>query len=70
MTDAEQPQEDNQDASEPGIGFRELRDGRCKFPLGAIDVPPTRFRGDATPTGTVYCAKRQAVAYNRGYIRR
>jgi hypothetical protein len=70
MTDAGQLQEDNQEASEPGVGFEELRDGRCKFPLGAFHAPPTRFCGDATPIGTVYCPKHQAVAYNRLGTRR
>jgi hypothetical protein len=69
MTDAELIQEDNQESSQPGIGFEELREGRCKFPLGAFDVPATRFCGEPTRIGTVYCLKHQAVAYNR-YIRR
>jgi hypothetical protein len=48
MTFPELAQEDDQDASEPGVGFGELREGRCKSPLGAIDLPPTRFCSDAT----------------------
>jgi hypothetical protein len=43
MTDAEQPQENNQDASETRGGFGELCDGRCKFSLGAFDLPPPGF---------------------------
>jgi hypothetical protein len=70
MTDAEQLQENDQEAPEPGIGFGDLRDGRCKFPLGVFHVPPTRFCGDPTRIGTVYCPKNQTVAYNRLNTRR
>jgi hypothetical protein len=57
-------------APEAGIGFTELREGRCKFPLGSFEAPPTRFCGDATPIGVPYCPKCQRKAYNRADRRR
>jgi hypothetical protein len=54
----------------PGITFAELREGRCKFPLGAINDPPEWFCGEPAPIGKVYCERCQAIAYNRHYKRR
>jgi hypothetical protein len=54
----------------PGISFFELRDGRCRFPLGTINDPPERFCGEPAPIGSVYCERCQAKAYNRAAGRR
>jgi hypothetical protein len=53
-----------------GIAFVDLREGRCKFPLGTINDPPERFCGEPAPIGKVYCERCQAKAYNRQYKRR
>ena len=71
MTETDRLDEDVQEGvPQPGIAFAELAAGRCKFPLGAVDVPATRFCGAATPLGTVYCVKHQRIAYNRSADRR
>ncbi len=70
MTDPDQPMHGSEHASEPGIGFEELREGRCKFPLGEFDTPAVRFCGDVTPPGSVYCLRHQSLAYNRLNTRR
>jgi hypothetical protein len=51
--------------SRRGISFSELREGRCKFPLGTINDPPEWFCGEPAPIGNVYCERCQAIAYNR-----
>ncbi|WP_445730580.1 GcrA family cell cycle regulator [Methylocystis sp. IM2] len=48
-----------------GVSFFQLREGRCKFPLGGIEEPPERFCGAVTPIGDPYCASCQAKAYSR-----
>ena len=54
------------DHKRKGIPFETLREGRCKFPLGAINDSPEWFCGEpATPIGAVYCERCQARAYNR-----
>ncbi|CAJ0867394.1 hypothetical protein AMST5_01949 [freshwater sediment metagenome] len=56
--------------SRRGITFAELREGRCKFPLGTINDPPEWFCGEPAPIGSVYCERCQAKAYNRHERRR
>ena len=56
--------------TERGITFAELREGRCKFPLGTINDPPEWFCGEPVPIGAVYCERCQAKAYNRFERRR
>jgi hypothetical protein len=51
--------------SRPGITFSELREGRCKFPLGTINDPIEWFCGEPAPVGKVYCERCQARAYSR-----
>jgi hypothetical protein len=46
-----------------GISFSALREGRCKFPLGSIDEPPTRFCGEPTSMGEPYCPDCGRIAY-------
>ena len=71
MTKTNTLDEDVQEAMpQPGITFAELAGRRCKFPLGAFDVPATRFCGATTPLGEVYCLKHQGIAYNRSAARR
>jgi hypothetical protein len=53
-----------------GITFAELREGRCKSPLGTINDPPEWFCGETVPIGKVYCERCQAKAYNRQERRR
>jgi hypothetical protein len=53
-----------------GIPFAELREGRCKFPLGTITDPIEWFCGDPAPIGKAYCERCQAKAYNRPERRR
>ena len=48
-----------------GVSFTELREGRCKFPLGAIDEPAKRFCGDPAPIGSPYCPQCQKITYRR-----
>lgn len=48
-----------------GITFGDLREGRCKYPLGAIEEPPEWFCGEPAPIGKAYCEKCQAKAYTR-----
>jgi hypothetical protein len=56
--------------SRRGVTFAELREGRCKFPLGTINDPPEWFCGEPAPIGKAYCERCQAVAYNRAERRR
>ena len=58
------------DHKRKGIPFEKLREGRCKFPLGAINDPPEWFCGEPAPIGAVYCERCQAKAYNRFERRR
>lgn len=53
-----------------GIPFADLREGRCKFPLGGPGAAPERFCGADTPPGAVYCLKCQAIAYVKPIYRR
>ena len=48
-----------------GIDFYELREGRCKFPLGMINDPPERFCGAPADIGAPYCLHCQSKAYSR-----
>jgi hypothetical protein len=45
------------------ISFWELREGRCRFPLGPIEEPPTRFCGAAAAIGMPYCPSCGGLAY-------
>ena len=58
------PQGKHAEESE-GIDFSELREGRCKFPLGSINDPPERFCGEPTEIGKAYCPKCQSKAFSR-----
>jgi hypothetical protein len=51
-------------AALPGIPFWELREGRCKFPLGRLSDPPERFCGAPAAIGSPYCpqCRRKASA--------
>ncbi len=54
-----------QTAESAGVDFSELREGRCKFPLGSINDPPERFCGEPTEIGKPYCQKCQSKAFSR-----
>lgn len=41
----------------PGVSFLKLREGMCKFPLGSLREPASRFCGEPTEIGVVYCEK-------------
>jgi hypothetical protein len=58
------------DHKRKGIPFETLREGRCKFPLGAINDPPEWFCGEPAPIGAVYCERCRSKAYNRFERRR
>ena len=58
------------DAKSHGIEFTDLREGRCKFPLGGINDPPERFCGEPTMAGMPYCSSCQLKAYHRPAPRR
>lgn len=49
--------------SQTGVGFFALREGRCKYPLGGIAEPASRFCGAAAPAGCPYCAAHAAIAF-------
>ena len=53
----------HQDAKQPGVSFMQIREGRCKFPLGRIDEPPLRFCGKPTVIGLPYCTNCQRIVY-------
>lgn len=58
-------------ASAPkSVTFMDLREGRCKFPLGGLNEPPEWFCGVATVIGTPYCTDCQKLAYSRPERRR
>lgn len=40
-----------------GVSFLKLREGMCKFPLGSLREPASRFCGEPTAVGLVYCEK-------------
>ena len=61
---AQQPEESE------GIDFSELREGRCKFPLGDINDAPERFCGEPTEIGKPYCQKCHIKAFSRPERRR
>lgn len=63
-------QEHGEEPTRAGISFWELRNGLCKYPLGAFDEPPTHFCGADAPLGEVYCIAHQRIAYNRSIDRR
>ena len=65
MGDESTEPNDASDANLPGIAFVELREGRCKFPIGGFNDPPDRFCGEPTPPGSPYCPSCQKKAYNR-----
>ena len=48
-----------------GSLFIDLLEGKCKFPLGEMETPPTRFCGADTPTGAVYCLEHQKIVYSK-----
>ncbi len=48
-----------------GIPFKALREGLCKFPLGAMDETVTRFCGAEAPVGSPYCQDCRKIAYVR-----
>ncbi len=48
-----------------GVPFLELRHGQCHYPLGGPTDPPSRFCGEATEPGAVYCPECRAIAYRR-----
>ncbi len=41
----------------PGVSFLKLREGMCKFPLGSMREPVSRFCGEPTEAGESYCEK-------------
>ncbi len=46
-----------------GVPFLDLKHGQCKFALGSIDDPPALFCGEASATGSPYCAAHHAICY-------
>jgi hypothetical protein len=46
-----------------GIALFALRKGQCKYPLGGMFEPASRFCGCDAPIGSPYCAAHRAVAY-------
>ncbi|MGJ0507005.1 MAG: GcrA family cell cycle regulator [Methylocystis sp.] len=50
-------------ARSAGISFWELREGRCRFPLGLIHEPPTLFCGAPAVIGVPYCPDCGRLAY-------
>ncbi len=46
-----------------GVPFLDLKHGQCKFALGSIDDPPALFCGEASATGSPYCAPHHAICY-------
>ncbi len=48
-----------------GVPFLELRAGQCRYPLGSLTDPPTRFCGDPAEPGSTYCEQCRAIAYRR-----
>ncbi len=63
MSDTANVIEPTQEVRRMGIPFIELREGRCKFPLGPIGEPPTRFCGAPTAIGEPYCPRCGRIAY-------
>jgi hypothetical protein len=55
--------EHEEESTLPGIPFGELREGRCKFPLGRLSDPPERFCGKPAPIGSPYCPQCQRTVY-------
>jgi hypothetical protein len=62
----EHPAADQSNDHRKGIPFQKLREGLCKFPLGPIDEPPTRFCGAPTAIGEPYCQDCGRIAYVPG----
>lgn len=61
MTNADKPAKD--DVQLEGIPFAELREGRCKFPLGGHGEPAERFCGKPSIPGASYCPECQKKVY-------
>lgn len=56
--------EDKQSEPEqPGITFEELREGRCKLPLGRLSDPPERFCGEPAAISSPYCPACRRIVY-------
>ena len=70
MTDSDKKSPKTRENAAVGIGFEDLREGRCKFPLGGIAEPPERFCGEPTQPGFPYCLICQQQAYSRPERRR
>lgn len=70
MNDRINPAGAKADDDPPGIEFVDLREGRCRFPLGGINDPPERFCGAPAEIGTAYCPECQKKAYSRQERRR
>ncbi len=51
------------DGHRKGISFLKLREGLCKFPLGALDEPVTRFCGAPAREASPYCEHCRQLAY-------
>ena len=47
-----------------GIPFPELREGRCKFPLGKLNEPAKLFCGLETSNGAPYCSYCMRIVYS------
>ncbi|WP_368856435.1 GcrA family cell cycle regulator [Methylocystis sp. MJC1] len=63
--------EDKQSEPEqPGITFEQLREGRCKFPLGRLSDPPERFCGEPVAMSSPYCGACRLTVYARSVRRR
>ncbi len=59
------PESAHESPRRPGISFKGLRKGLCKFPLGAMGEPATRFCGAEAPEGSPYCQDCRQIAYIR-----
>ena len=67
MTDPDKPAKADEQIE--GIAFADLREGRCKYALGAFGEAPERFCGKPAALGSPYCPeclKRVYVSSKRG----
>ena len=61
MTDEDKPAKAGEQLE--GITFADLREGRCKFPLGGHGEPAERFCGKPAIPGAPYCPECQKKVY-------
>ncbi len=60
------PVDDEDYLAEPlgGVSLLDLGSRQCRWPLGDMIEPATRFCGGDTPVGASYCPTHRAMAYS------